>query len=88
MIMAAQHVQHMQKALTQMNVQIHRVINDIAGLAELAIVDAILDGERDPAKLAELRHYRIQADTETIRKSRVGNWRREHLFTLRQSREA
>ena len=87
-IMAAQHVQHMQKALTQMNVQIHHVINDITGLTGLAIVDAILSGERDPAKLAELRHYRIRADQETIRKSLVGNWRREHLFTLRQSREA
>jgi len=86
--MAAQHVQHMQKALTQMNVQIHHVISDITGLTGLAIVDAILGGERDAAKLARLRHYRIQADEETIRKSLVGNWRREHLFTLRQSREA
>ena len=45
--MAAQHVQHMQKALTQMNLQIHHVINDITGLTGLAIVDAILGGERD-----------------------------------------
>ena len=86
--MAAQHVQHMQKALTQMNVQIHHVINDLTGLTGLAIVDAILEGERDAAKLAELRHYRIRADKETIRKSLEGNWRREHLFTLRHSREA
>jgi transposase len=78
----------MQKALTQMNVQIHHVINDITGLTGLAMVDAILQGERDPEKLADLRHYRIQADRETIRKSLEGNWRREHLFTLRQSREA
>lgn len=87
-IMAAQHAQHMQKALTQMNLQIHHVINDITGLTGLAIVDAILGGERDAAKLAGFRHYRIQADEETIRKSLEGNWRREHLFTLRQSREA
>jgi transposase len=85
--MAVQHVQHMQKALTQMNLQLHHVINDITGLTGLNIIDAILDGERDPAKLAKLRHYRIQADEETIRKSLEGNWRREHLFTLRQSRE-
>ncbi len=85
--MAAQHVQHMQKALTQMNLQIHHVINDITGLTGLAIVDAILGGERDASKLAQLRHYRIQADEETIRKSLVGNWRGEHLFALRQSRE-
>ncbi len=77
----------MQKALTQMNLQIHHVINDITGLTGLAIIDAILAGERDPATLAGLRHYRIQADEETVRKSIVGNWRNEHLFALRQSRE-
>lgn len=85
--MAAQHVQHMHKALTQMNVQLHHVINDLTGLTGMAIVDAILSGERDPAQLAKLRHYRIQADEQTIAKSLVGNWRREHLFALRQSRD-
>jgi transposase len=85
--MSAEHVQHMQKALTQMNVQLHHVISDITGLTGLAIVDALLNGERDPEKLAKLRHYRIQVDEETIRKSLVGNWRREHLFALKQSRE-
>lgn len=85
--MAAQHVQHMQKAMTQMNLQLQHVINDITGLTGLAIVDAILGGERDASKLAELRHFRIQADEETIRKSLVGNWRDEHLFALRLSRE-
>lgn len=85
--MSAEHIQHMQKSLTQMNVQLHHVINDITGTTGLAIVDAILGGERDARKLAALRHYRIQADEETIRKSLVGNWRQEHLFTLRQSRE-
>jgi hypothetical protein len=53
----------------------------------LAIVDAILAGERDATELSKLRHSRIKADQETIRKSLVGNWRLEHLFTLRQSRE-
>ncbi len=85
--MAAQHVQHMQKALTQMNLQIHHVINDLTGQTGLAIVDAILAGERDAGDLAKLRHYRIQVDEETIRKSLVGNWRSEHLFTLKQSRQ-
>ncbi|MCL4854841.1 MAG: IS110 family transposase [Bryobacteraceae bacterium] len=85
--MAAQHVLHMQKALTQMNVQLHHVISDITGLTGMSIVDAILAGERDPEELAKLRHYRIRADEETIRKSLVGNWRREHLFALQQSRD-
>lgn len=84
---ASQHVQHMHKALTQMNLQIHHVISDITGVTGLAIVDAILDGQRDAAELAKLRNSRIKADLETIRKSLVGNWRLEHLFTLRQSRE-
>jgi hypothetical protein len=88
LVMAAtQHVQHMHKALTQMNLQIHHVISDITGATGLAIVDAILAGQRDPAELAKLRDIRIKADPETIRKSLVGNWRPEHLFTLRQSRE-
>jgi transposase len=84
---ATQHVQHMHKAMTQMNLQLHHVISDITGVTGLAIVDAILEGERDAAELARLRNSRIKADEETIRKSLVGNWRFEHLFTLRQSRE-
>jgi len=85
--MASQHVQHMQKSLTQMNLQIHHVINDLTGVTGMAIVDAILQGERDAAELAKLRDPRIKASLETIRKSLIGNWRREHLFTLKQSRE-
>jgi hypothetical protein len=84
---ATQHVQHMHKSLTQMNLQIHHVISDITGVTGLAIVDAILAGERDATALAKLRDSRIKADAETIRKSLVGSWRPEHLFTLRQSRE-
>jgi transposase len=80
--MAAQHVQHMQKALTQMNLQIQHVISDITGRTGLAIVDAILEGERDPAVLAKLRDARIKASAETIHKSLVGNWQAEHLFVL------
>ena len=87
-LMANQHIQHMHKALTQMNVQIHHVISDITGLTGLAIVDAMIQGERDPEALAKLRDPRIKASEETIRKSLEGNWRGEHLFTLKQSRES
>jgi transposase len=85
--MASQHIQHMHKALTQMNLQIHHVISDLTGATGLAIVDAIVAGERDPMVLAQLRDPRVKASEETIRKSLVGNWRAEHLFTLQQSRE-
>jgi transposase len=83
--MAATHVNHMQKALDQMNLQIHHVISDIVGQTGLAIVDAILAGERDPLALAQLRHERIKASAEMIAKSLVGDYREEHVFTLRQS---
>jgi len=83
--MAATHVHHMQKALDQMNLQLHHVISDITGQTGLAIVDAILGGERDPQVLAGLRHERIKASEEVIAKSLVGDYRAEHLFTLRQS---
>jgi hypothetical protein len=85
--MAGQHVQHMQKALTQMNLQIHHVLSDITGQTGLAIIDAILTGERDPDVLALLRDPRVKASPETVRKSLVGHWRPEHLFTLEQSCE-
>lgn len=83
---AASHVQHMQKALTQMNIQLANVISDLTGKTGLAIIDAILSGERDGAKLAGLRDRRIKADAKTIAKSLVGDWREEHLFTLGQAR--
>lgn len=83
--MAAVHLQHMQKALDQMNLQLHHVISDLSGTTGMAILDAILAGERDPHRLARLRDPRIQATQATIVKSLVGDYRREHLFTLRQS---
>ena len=83
--MAATHVHHMQKALDQMNLQLHHVISDITGQTGLAIVEAILAGERNPYVLAKLRHDRIKASEEVIAKSLVGDYRPEHLFTLRQS---
>jgi transposase len=84
--MAGTHMQHMQKALTQMNLQIQHVITDLTGVTGLAIIDSILEGKRDPAQLAQLRDPRIKASPEIIEKSLVGHWQPEHLFTLKQSR--
>jgi len=78
----------MQKALNQMNLQIHHVISDITGVTGLAILDAILAGERDPHVLAQFRDPHIKASKEVIAKALVGDYRREHLFTLRQSLNA
>jgi transposase len=83
--MATCHVQHMQKALDQMNLQLHHVISDLSGTTGMAIVDAILAGERNPQRLAKLRDPHIKCDGRTIAKSLVGDYRGEHLFTLRQS---
>jgi len=83
--LATLHLQHMQKALDQMNLQIHHDISDLAGTTGLTIMDAILAGERNPQKLVQLRNRHIQASEETIMKSLVGDYREEHLFTLRQS---
>lgn len=82
---SATHIQHIHKALTQMNLQIHNVIRHITGLTGLAILDAILAGERDPKKLAALRHGRIKASAEVIEKSLEGDYLPEHLFTLKQA---
>jgi transposase len=81
------HVQHMQKALTQMNVQLHKVISDITGVTGMSIIRAILSGERDPVKLAQMKNYRIRSTTETIAKALEGDYRQEHLFSLRQAVE-
>jgi transposase len=85
---ASQHIQHMQKALDQMNVQIHRVLSDITGVTGLAIVDAILQGERDGKQLAGLRQGRVKASEREIMAALQGDYRAEHLFTLRQSLES
>jgi transposase len=82
---ASKHVQHMQKSLDQMNVQIHRVLSDITGVSGLAIIDAILEGQRDPRALAALRDGRVKASEETIVRALEGDYRGEHLFTLKQS---
>lgn len=82
--MASQHVQHIQKALTQMNVQFQHVISDITGLTGLAILDAIIGGERDPAGLAKLRDPHVKASEETIRRSLEGNWCPAQILVLTQ----
>jgi transposase len=82
---SSSHVQHMQKSLTQMNLQIHHVISDITGVTGMAIIEAILGGERNPKKLAELKHPRIRASKKVIRKALEGDYRQEHLFTLAQA---
>ena len=78
----------MQKSLDQMNLQIHHVISDITGVTGLAIVDAIVAGNTNPEELAKLRDYRIKASVETVTKSLVGDYRAEHIFTLKQSLNA
>jgi len=81
---AAEEIQHMQKVMTQLNVQLANAISDVSGVTGLAIIRAIVDGERDPYRLADLRDYRIQASREEIARSLEGNWREEELFELKQ----
>jgi len=81
---AATCIRRMQKALTQMNLQLANVISDLSGLTGQKIVRAIVAGQRDPYKLAELRDPRIQASPEDIAKSLQGNWRPELVFVLTQ----
>ena len=84
---ASQHIQHMQKALTQMNVKLQHVIRDITGKTGTDIMEAIVRGERNPRKLARLRDHRIKADELTIARSLQGHWRKEHIFELTQALE-
>ena len=79
------HVQHMQKALTQMNVQLANVISDIAGETGQKILRAIVAGQRDGQILGAMKNARIRASIDEIAKSLEGNWRAEHLFALKQA---
>lgn len=81
----ARQVQHMQKALTQMNIQLANVISDVAGETGQKILRAIIDGERDGEVLAQMKHGRIRASADEIAKSLQGNWRTEHLLALKQA---
>ena len=85
---AGRAVQHMQKALTKMNVQLANVISDISGRSGQAIISAILRGERDPYELAALVDYRVKASREEVARSLEGNWRTDVLFELQQAVEA
>jgi transposase len=85
---AARHLQHQQKVLTEMNLKLHHVFSDLDGESALNIVQAILSGEREPAKLAALRDPRCRTPQATIEKALVGHYRPELLFVLRQCHEA
>lgn len=84
---AASHIQHMQKALTQMNLQLHHVVTDVTGATGMTIIRAIIAGERNPETLASLRDRHCRASVETISKALVGNDREEHVFALTQAVE-
>jgi transposase len=84
---AADQVRLLQKALTQMNIQLHHVISDLTGVTGQAILQAILAGERHPLTLAALKDPRIKASKDIIARSLHGDWLPEHLFTLRQSHD-
>jgi len=84
---ASDEVRRMQKALEQMNVKLTEVISDITGMTGMAIIRAILAGQRDPQRLAALRHVGCKNDVQTIALALRGNWRQEHLFALRQALE-
>ena len=82
---AAAHIQHMQKALTHMNVQLHHVVSDITGLTGMRIIRAIVAGERSPSVLAAMSDRRCKAGVDVIEAALVGNYQPEHLFALSQA---
>ena len=81
----SREIQHMQKALTQMNLQLPVVISDITGVTGMRIIRAIVAGERDPVVLAKMKHPGVKSSEETIVKALSGNYRHEHVFTLTQA---
>lgn len=85
--LAAASIQHMQKELMQMNVQLHHAVSDVTGVTGMKILRAIVAGERNVEVLAEFRDVRCKSSVETIRKALSGNFRSEHLFALRQALE-
>ena len=84
---AARHIQHIQKALELMNIKLTEAVSDLTGKTGMAIIKAIVAGERDPAKLAKLRDRRCKQDETQIARALQGNWRHEHLFALQQALE-
>lgn len=84
---ASRYIHQMQKALTQMNIQLHHVIKDITGETGMKIIREIVAGEKDPSVLAKNRHPRCKSSIEDIKAALTGNYRAEHLFCLKQSLE-
>ena len=84
---ASHHIQHMQKALEQMNIKLTQVISDITGVTGMNIIRAIISGERNPTKLAQMRNPHCNNSESTIAKALEGNWRPEHIFALQQAIE-
>lgn len=82
---AAAHIQHMQKALTSMNLQLHHVVSDITGATGMKIIRAIVAGERAPSVLAAMRDRNCKSTVETIQAALVGNYQTEHVFALQQA---
>jgi transposase len=82
---AGRALQRMQKALDQMNVQVHRAVTDLSGKTGMAIVRAIVDGERDPSQLATFRDRRCKKSKGEIAEHLTGTWREEHLFNLKMA---
>lgn len=83
----APHILHMQKAMLHMNIQLSQAISDVTGETGQAIIRAIVAGQRDPHKLAELRNFRCKKSEAEIAQALTGTWREEHLFVLKQSLE-
>jgi transposase len=87
--LAASHVQHLQKALERMNIKLHDVISDLTGVSGLAVIRAILAGERTPEQLLLRCDRQIQCKkAERVKESLQGTWHEEHLFALRQALES
>ncbi len=84
---SGQHVQHVQKALEEMNIKLTEVVSDVVGVTGLAILKAILRGERDARELAKLRHENCKRTEAEIARALQGNWRDDHLFALKQALE-
>src|SRR2546428_4888734 len=81
----AHHIQHMHKALQQMNLKLSQVVSDLTGATGLAILKAIIAGQRDPLTLAKLRNPHCQHSEDDIAKALQGTWRAEHLFAFQQA---
>lgn len=82
---AAAHIQHMQKSLMHMNLQLHHVVSDITGATGMRIIRSIISGNSNPQELAKFRDVRCKSSEETIAEALTGNYRAEHLFTLKQA---